>query len=59
MSLFNIILRIILYIVGVSFTVEYLINRQSNTLLFLLALAIIAVLSIVLILPLIKKLLRS
>lgn len=53
------ICRILLFLVLSTINFEYLINRQSNWLLFLLAIVIELVLIYLLIYPLIKKLIKK
>lgn len=53
------LLRILLFIALSTLNVEYLINRQSSTMLLVLAIVIQVVLIWFLITPLIKKLIRK
>ncbi|RZS70704.1 hypothetical protein [Pseudobacter ginsenosidimutans] len=53
------LLRILLFIALTTLNVEYLINRQSSTLLLVLAIVIQLALIYFLITPLIKKLIRK
>jgi hypothetical protein len=52
------LLRILLFIALTTINVEYLVNRESSTLLLILAIAIEVALIYFLIIPLIKKLIR-
>lgn len=52
------ILKLLAFILLTTLNVEYLINQQSNTLLFVLAIAIEIGLIYFFIIPLIKKLLK-
>lgn len=58
MKSFPTVAKLLLFIILTTINVEYLINKQSNTLLFILAIAIEIALIYIFILPLIKKLLK-